>query len=386
LTISVTGEGATDPAVGVHSYLCGQTVSVKAIPDAAYSFVRWEGTAVEAGKIAPGATSAALSVVVDGSYTLIAVFTDEATLYEFPLDSDPAWLLNGQWRFGIPQGQGGQTHGCPDPTGGATGRNVLGVNLDGDYDARLGGPYSAVAGPFDLSAAKDVKVRFARWLNTDWPEYVQVGLDVSVDGRKSWRTIWSHADSRTEIKDSAWTVVEYELGAEADGQPEVYLKWWYAVVGERAYAYSGWNLDDIQLIGHLASRNAPLPNPQLVFTGTENYQANGQRWTSYNLSVSNRRAYPAELFAAAPQLPPCGLNTNASRTWVNIYKADGTYLYGFCALSQPDDLDGIWFAVPQGSAPPSAVYITLVDRQSGMTYTSNLVTLTGPTVSASSGS
>jgi hypothetical protein len=133
-------------------------------------------------------------------------------------------------------------------------------------------------------------------------------------------------------------------------------------------------------------KEAQIPNPILVFTGTEDYTANDRLWTRYNLSVSNRREYPAELFAPAPQLPPCGLNTNASRTWVNIFQADGTYLYGFCALSQPDDLDGIWFAVPLGSTPPPAVYITLVDRLSGITYMSNLVIPTKPTDTASSNS
>ncbi len=123
------------------------------------------------------------------------------------------------------------------------------------------------------------------------------------------------------------------------------------------------------------TQGASIPDPVLVFTGTEDYEAQGQQWTRYCLSVSNRHAYPAWLFAPAPDLPPCGLNPYASRTWVRVFADDGTYLYGFCALSQPDDLDDLWFAVPQGSAAPAAVYITLEDRRSGVAYISNLVTL-----------
>jgi hypothetical protein len=135
-----------------------------------------------------------------------------------------------------------------------------------------------------------------------------------------------------------------------------------------------------------AFERSTIPDPILVFTGTEDYTANGQRWTRYCLSVTNWLEYPAEMFAPAPDLPPCGLNSNASRTWVEIYTAQGMRLYGFCALTQPDDLDGIWFALAQGSTPPSAVYITLKDRRSGTTHMSNLVGLARPTISVSSGS
>src|SRR5262245_14279309 len=70
-----------------------------------------------------------------------------------------------------------------------------------------------------------------------------------------------------------------------------------------------------------------LPTPQLVLTGTEDYiDAFGTPFTRYNLCVNNWSAFPAELFKAAPDLPPCGLNTNASRTWVEIF-GDGQYIY-----------------------------------------------------------
>ncbi len=118
-----------------------------------------------------------------------------------------------------------------------------------------------------------------------------------------------------------------------------------------------------------------LPDPILILKGTEEYEADEQQWTRYLLSISNREAYPDELFELAPDLPPCGLNENASRTWVDIYTENGTRLYGFCGFSSSADLDNMWFAVPSGTKPSDGVYITITDRRCDVSYTSNLVFL-----------
>ncbi len=121
-----------------------------------------------------------------------------------------------------------------------------------------------------------------------------------------------------------------------------------------------------------------LPQPQLALTGMESYTASGGQFTRYKLAVVNRAAYPAELFQAAPDLPPCGSNTNSARAWVNIYDQDDNRLYGFCALGSPADLGDLWFAVPEGDAAPNKVYITIEDRRCGITYMSNQVSLATP--------
>jgi hypothetical protein len=78
------------------------------------------------------------------------------------------------------------------------------------------------------------------------------------------------------------------------------------------------------------------------------------------------------MFAAAPALPPCGLNHNSSRTWVDFFDAAGHRIYGFCALGSPADLGKIWIAYEEGTIPPSYVYIELNDRQTNTKYKSNL--------------
>jgi hypothetical protein len=126
-------------------------------------------------------------------------------------------------------------------------------------------------------------------------------------------------------------------------------------------------------IGNNVTRANPiLPNPVLYLTGTEPYSAGGKNFIRYRYDIFNKDSYPAELFAAAPTLPPCGANTNSSRTWVDIYDQRGKRLYGFCALGKPQDLGSIWFAEEVDVVPPSWIYIEMNDRQTNTKYKSNL--------------
>jgi hypothetical protein len=170
-------------------------------------------------------------------------------IYETALDSAPDWSVEGQWQFGRPSGRGGNEHGNPDPTGGHTGENVYGVNLNGDYRIVADGGHYLVAGPFDCRGYHGVKLQFARWLNTDAAGFVKATVEVSSDG-SSWSTIWAHADTETGLTDGAWTVVVCNIGADADYQQRVYIRWGYEVLNEEAWAFSGWNIDDITLFGY----------------------------------------------------------------------------------------------------------------------------------------
>jgi hypothetical protein len=92
----------------------------------------------------------------------------------------------------------------------------------------------------------------------------------------------------------------------------------------------------------------------------------------YNYDVLNKDAYPADLFAAAPALPPCGANTKSSRTWIDFFDSRGKRLQGFCALGKSNDLGSIWIALEENELPPSYVYIEMNDRQTNTKYKSNL--------------
>src|SRR5215468_1839551 len=127
------------------------------------------------------------------------------------------------------------------------------------------------------------------------------------------------------------------------------------------------------LLAMQVSANAPvLPNPVLYFLGQEFLTINGKQVTRYNFDVLNKTDYPDDLFAASPNLPPCGKNTKAARTWVDLYDQSGKRLNGFCALGKSADLNGIWFSLDTGVIPPSWVYIEMNDRKTNTKSKSNL--------------
>ena len=120
-----------------------------------------------------------------------------------------------------------------------------------------------------------------------------------------------------------------------------------------------------------STAESPLPTPVLVFLGQEPIVVSAKPWTRYRYFVDNASAYPNALFAASPNLPPCGANTKASRTWVDIFDKSGKRLNGFCALGSNVDLGSLWFALDSDVVPPSWVYIEMTDRQTKAKSKSN---------------
>ena len=129
-------------------------------------------------------------------------------------------------------------------------------------------------------------------------------------------------------------------------------------------------------IEHL-STFTPVPlKPEIILKGTEEFENNGETWTRYYLEIKNWQDFPSNLFEASPNLPPCGLNNNSSRSWVGIY--DGDYndvLINYCAISSPLDLQSLWFPVKKNSDPPITVYIVINDRLENKFYVSNEIVI-----------
>ena len=119
-----------------------------------------------------------------------------------------------------------------------------------------------------------------------------------------------------------------------------------------------------------------IPNPVLYFLGPEYVEIGGKQMIRYHYDVLNKDQFPDDMFAKSPNLPPCGSNTQAARTWVDIYNQGGKRLNGFCALGKSDDLGKIWFAMEETVIPPSYIYIELNDRKTNTKYKSNLADTT----------
>ncbi len=261
--------------------------------------------------------------------------------YSYALDSDPGWTMGAGWEFGIPQGLGGQ-HGNPDPVAGYTGGNVLGYNLAGDYPNNLA-VTSMISTPIDCSNLSGVSVKFWRWLGVESPSYDHAFLSASNDG-VNFTTIWQNTG---EITDSAWTQVEYDISAVADGQATVYLAWTLGPT-DSSYQFCGWNIDDVEIWGlsgsaggmtlTLTPHNAPIQIPAVggQFTYDVNLQTDSAVTISavFDAVLPNGVVYPV-------MSPPAQTLAPGNHDWLNLtqnvpdFAPAGVYTYR-CRITATD--------------------------------------------------
>jgi len=165
----------------------------------------------------------------------------------YAFDDSPSWTTEGQWEFGQPLGLGGASYGYPDPNSGYTGQNVYGINLSGDYNPAISGPYYLTTNVIDCTQYDNVKVSFMSWLNIDDSNYAKCTFEVSADGTE-WITLWSNTPE--PVTNNNWQKMEFDISEYADNNSTLYLRWGYQII-DRAYPYSGWNIDDVELWGTL---------------------------------------------------------------------------------------------------------------------------------------
>ncbi len=124
-------------------------------------------------------------------------------------------------------------------------------------------------------------------------------------------------------------------------------------------------------VGAAPAQQPPLPVPVLKYDS----QSQQGPLIRVDLTVTNWFLYSPVLFFPAPNLPPCGANPNASRTWVHVVNAvTNQRVNSFCAFHTNFDLTQIWFARPS-FAKPKRVFVTITDRLTKRTVKSNVVAI-----------
>jgi hypothetical protein len=129
-----------------------------------------------------------------------------------------------------------------------------------------------------------------------------------------------------------------------------------------------------------------IPNPVLEWRSV-NANAKGSDGKPYieiTVGITNYSQFSDVLFARAPELPPCGDNRNASRTWLLIYNAQSKQqIYSYCAIGKAVDLRSLSFMVAREKLP-AEIDVVLEDRAGKKTYQSNCVnTMNGKSCSTS---
>jgi hypothetical protein len=174
--------------------------------------------------------------------------------YSIDFEDDPGWHAGLNWWRGTPFGSGGE-NGYPDPTSAHEGENIFAYNINGDYENKIPARHLTTSA-YDCSEFAGTKLRFWRWLGVDDPIYDRASVHVSSD-LYNWTTVWNNSGV---VADSAWTLVEYDISAVADGCSTVYVRW---TMGPTNYAerYCGWNIDDVEIWAARTTQNVSFGFP-----------------------------------------------------------------------------------------------------------------------------
>ncbi len=165
-------------------------------------------------------------------------------LHGWNMDTNPNWISSGLWSWGTPTGGGGQ-YGNPDPTNGATGQYVLGYNLQGDYENNINETHITTP-PINVSNVQNIQLQFSRFLNVEQPIYDHASIAVRSDGG-AWSTVWTNPSG---IEDSAWVSVTHDISQITGPVQNIEIRWTMGAT-DGAWQYSGWNIDDVQLLALL---------------------------------------------------------------------------------------------------------------------------------------
>ncbi len=194
-----------------------------------------------------------------GPHNYISWTTDSREeVFSANMDEDPGWTLEGDWQWGIPKGMGTPS----DPEQGFTGDSVIGFNLEGNYQNALS-PKKAVSPPIDCSRYGEYTIEYRRWLGTDNYYFDSAIIEVlNRDG--DWVTVWENPIVR--FYDGEWVHHKIEVTEQACNNMNFQIAF---IQGQTDSIFSscGWNIDDVQVIGHYNSETLPdtqeLATPEL---------------------------------------------------------------------------------------------------------------------------
>ena len=172
----------------------------------------------------------------------LSVTVTPGSIYHADMNTDPNWILDEGWAWGVPSGAGSWNG---DPNTGHIGENVLGYEPEGDYQNLITEPHYATTGAIDCTGYRDIRLSFWRWLGLESP-YDQASVQVSNDG-VNWVDLWT--SGHFHISDDTWQYVDYAMPTDVgDNQSTVFIRWGLGPTDE-SVTYPGWNIDDVQVIG-----------------------------------------------------------------------------------------------------------------------------------------
>ncbi|MBO7146024.1 MAG: T9SS type A sorting domain-containing protein [Salinivirgaceae bacterium] len=189
-----------------------------------------------------------------------SIFIDN---FEDQANSEAIWTFDGEFERAAakqPNGPfGGTGGGNPNPSNAHGGAYMIGTDitglgsLKGNYEKNIGSDaYFAESKSFNCYYYKDISLMFYRWLNVSNSDTAAV--KISFDGGTTWSNIWA---SSSVIQEKDWSFQYLNLNKVADRNPNVKLRFTLGPT-RSGLAYSGWNIDDVALVGTYIYKDAAL--------------------------------------------------------------------------------------------------------------------------------
>ena len=195
------------------------------------------------------------------------------------LETAHQWTLEG-FEVGVPQGLG-PSYG-PDPENAYSGTKVLGTDLsdDGCYDNNLTNrELKATTQTINASYYRNIHLVFSRWLNIEFNDSAYI--DLSIDNKSNWSAIWENPKT-TNITDKEWSLSQINMPT-AEDQSEIAIR--YAIGGTNAAAnWTGWNIDNVTIIGDFISRDVGITGILLPEEGCGHTNADAVQVTLENFA------------------------------------------------------------------------------------------------------
>jgi len=262
-----------------------------------------------------------------------------AVLFSDDFSTDKGWtgFEAGWWERGEATAGGGGDNPSPDPgddhSPGDDNR-IVGVNIGGDFPTVADGAHYLTSPAIDCSGQTSVKLRFSRWLNC-WDEY---GLNtdhlVQVYDGAAWRTVFRLRNLR--LDESAWQQRAYDVSKYAADNAEFRVRFVYEFKDDFRGTWSGWNLDDVEVVALDDSPNA-LVDPDFEVGDTEAWSLNRSdgaklyanlQWHGWETSMDSALRFYSTSSGDLTEGHYAGCRQDADLTGVNAIVFDVNFAQG----------------------------------------------------------
>ena len=274
-------------------------------------------------------------------------FIESFEEFEKPEYKDTIWIeKNGEFQIAkaIDPPLGGTNGGNPNPSYAHSGNWMLGTDITGlgeqkgNYEKNIGSnAYYIISDTFDCSHYKDIGLMFYRWLNVCDRDTAAVGI--STDGGETWKNIWA---SSASISDKEWSYQYYPLDKVADRNPYVRVR--FTLGPTKKLPYSGWNIDDVALVGTFIKYDAALT--EIVAPNTNC----GLDTTEITVRIKNVGVNDINAKSNTKDSLFVSFSIDGGKTWVTDtvkadIKRDAELLYTFDSMPDLSQLGGGFYNI-----------------------------------------